>query len=124
MIKRKKRKNRIIICFITIVVVFSLLYYFVNDNAKNNFLTSNLNDLSASILNITSGSFIKDSNNYNNDLKKEINNDYKKELDKLKETLQLNTLNSDKNIINATVIKRNMSYWYNNITIDKGKKDG
>ena len=26
--------------------------------------------------------------------------------------------------INATILSRNKSYWFNNLTIDKGKKDG
>ena len=33
------------------------------------------------------------------------------------------TLVSDKKFINATVIKRSTKYWYDIITIDKGKKD-
>lgn len=50
------------------------------------------------------------------ELKKEINN--------LKSILDLNSVISDYNTINATVINRNVGYWYNNITIDKGSHDG
>ena len=119
---KKKRKKKIIIFIIALVGIFSLFYYFINDNVKNNFLLSSINDLSANISNITSISFIK-KDNYINDVKKEINNDYEKEIKKLKETLDLNTLNSDKKLINATVIKRSSDYWYNLVTIDKGSKD-
>ena len=43
---------------------------------------------------------------------------------KLKETLNLNTILSDKVYMNATVVTRNIDYWYNEITIDKGSKNG
>ena len=52
------------------------------------------------------------------------NDNLKDEIDKLKETLNLNTILSDKVYMNATVVTRNMDYWYNEITIDKGSKNG
>src|SRR5574344_595767 len=52
------------------------------------------------------------------------NNELKKQLNDLKEVLDINTVLSDKNIINSTVINRNLNYWYDNITIDKGEIDG
>ncbi len=48
----------------------------------------------------------------------------KKEINDLKKTLNLNNTLSESSYMNATVITRNIGYWYNNITIDKGKKDG
>ena len=42
----------------------------------------------------------------------------------LKDTLELNKTLTEYNPINATILSRNKSYWYNTITIDKGKKDG
>lgn len=52
----------------------------------------------------------------NNQLKSDINN--------LKEMLNLKTILSEYNKINATVINRNLGYWYDTLTIDKGKNDG
>lgn len=52
------------------------------------------------------------------------NDNLKDEIDKLKETLNLNTILSDKVYMNATVVTRNIDYWYNEITIDKGSKNG
>ena len=52
------------------------------------------------------------------------NDNLKDEIGKLKETLNLNTILSDKVYMNATVITRNIDYWYNEITIDKGSKNG
>ena len=47
-----------------------------------------------------------------------------KEIDDLKEMLDLNSMLSEYTCINATVINRNVGYWYNTLTIDKGSKSG
>lgn len=46
------------------------------------------------------------------------------ELLELKKTLELNTILSDRLYLNATVVNRNMDYWYHTVTIDKGKHNG
>ncbi len=46
------------------------------------------------------------------------------EIETLKEQLELNTILSDMVYKNATIIYRNVGYWYNEVTIDKGSKDG
>ncbi len=51
-------------------------------------------------------------------------NNLKEEVATLKETLELNTTLSSMVYKNATVINRNIDYWYDEITIDKGKNDG
>ena len=121
----KKRKfNKIYIYLsLLIVIIFILFYFFINDKSKENFVLNSLKDLTASLSNITSFSFMKDTKSYNSELINEINNDYIKEINNLKEELNLNKLNSDKKYINATVIKRSNNYWYNIITIDKGKNE-
>lgn len=52
------------------------------------------------------------------------NENLKDEVNKLKDTLKLNTILSDKVYLNATVVSRNLGYWYDEITIDKGSKNG
>ena len=52
------------------------------------------------------------------------NENLKNEINKLKDTLELNTILSDKVYLNATVVSRNIGYWYDEITIDKGSKNG
>ncbi len=52
----------------------------------------------------------------NDNLRNEVNN--------LKESLDLNSILSDKVLLNATVVNRNIGYWYEEVTIDKGSKDG
>lgn len=55
----------------------------------------------------------------------EANNEaLKHEIDELKKTLELNNILTEYETINATVINRNLGYWYNTITIDKGEYNG
>lgn len=62
---------------------------------------------------------LADSQNYINE-----NQELKKQLAEMKSILELNNVLSDYESINATVISRDLSYWHDNITIDKGEKDG
>lgn len=52
------------------------------------------------------------------------NDNLKEEVKKLKESLELNTTLSDKVLVNATIVYRNIGYWYDEVTIDKGSSDG
>ena len=52
------------------------------------------------------------------------NENLQNEVNKLKETLNLNTILSDKVYLNATVVSRNIGYWYDEVIIDKGSKNG
>ncbi len=52
------------------------------------------------------------------------NDNLKAEVEKLKKSLELNTILSDSIFTNATVVNRNIDYWYDEITIDKGSKSG
>ncbi len=46
------------------------------------------------------------------------------EIKKLKEVLKLNKTLSESSYLNATVINRNLGYWYNTLTLDKGSNSG
>ena len=48
----------------------------------------------------------------------------KKELEDMKKVLDLNHVLGESSYLNATVVNRNLGYWYNTITIDKGEKNG
>lgn len=52
------------------------------------------------------------------------NLELKKQLEAMKEELGITNTLVDYEYINATVINRNVGYWYNNITINKGSSDG
>lgn len=47
-----------------------------------------------------------------------------REVENLKKTLDLNQTLSESSYLNATVVNRNLGYWYNTITIDKGSYNG
>lgn len=55
---------------------------------------------------------------------KHQNNELKKEIKDLKDLLKIESSLSEYTYLNTTVINRNIGYWYNEITIDKGEKNG
>ena len=111
----KKIKN-LILYLIIIVVIFLSLFYFVNDNS---FLLNNpFKDLTANISKII---YYPVYFNNNKNYVKDENKVLKNEIKELKEELKLNE--KKKKIINASIIKRSTSYFYNIVTINKGKKD-
>lgn len=52
------------------------------------------------------------------------NIELRRELESLKEELNIDYVLSDYDKLNATVLSRNIGYWYNTITIDKGSYNG
>lgn len=52
------------------------------------------------------------------------NIELRKQLNKMKEELDIEYTINDYEYLNATVISRNISHWYNTITIDKGTYNG
>jgi len=58
------------------------------------------------------------------DIKDCIINSLKEDIEELKKLNNINTVLSEFNMINGTIIERNREYWFNNLTIDKGKRDG
>lgn len=57
-------------------------------------------------------------------IEENANDTLKKEISELKELLELNKTLTEYTPINSTVLSRNKSYWFNTLTIDKGKNDG
>jgi len=52
------------------------------------------------------------------------NEELRKQLEAMKEELDIDYTINDYEFLNSTVISRNISYWYNTITIDKGTYNG
>ena len=52
------------------------------------------------------------------------NIELRKQLDSLKKELKIDNTLNDYEYLNATVISRNVSHWYNTITVDKGTYNG
>lgn len=61
---------------------------------------------------------------YSNRQYESIINELKADLDSIKKLSGIKSVNSDFSIINASVLERNRNYWFNSLTIDKGKNDG
>ena len=128
--KRRKTKNKKIIKYtITISIIVMLIISVVLP--KSNFINNSiLKDISITLNKIVmypltalnSEKNIKQNESYL--IQKNVNESLEKEIQELKDTLELNKTLTEYTPINATVLSRNKSYWYNTITIDKGKKDG
>ena len=63
-------------------------------------------------------------NNTEDNILKAENEELKENIKNLKDLLGLKTILSEYEKINATVIDRNLGYWYDTLTIDKGSNDG
>ena len=57
-------------------------------------------------------------------IQKNVNASLEKEIQELKEALELNKTLTEYEPINATILSRNKSYWFNTLTIDKGSASG
>lgn len=148
MYKRKKRldkKNIILIIIVVLLILFVVFLKTFNDNKRNNFITSLIKDSVVSIQKViyTPFNYIsKTINNYSDlvDIKKEYdilkknvdkidaleteNIELRKEIESLKKELDIDYVLSDYESMNATIVSRNVSSWYNTITIDKGTYSG
>lgn len=144
---RKKSKKKYII--IGIIIILGLMIFFTasktKDDKKLNPFEKVIKDSIGFVERIVYApiDFVKDKielqkdkdriyKKYKNIEKEKMKkNTYKAQIDELnseikelKSLLDLNTITSDYNSINATVINRNVSFWYNTLTIDKGSHDG
>lgn len=147
MYKKKEFEKRylIIIGIVVIALLLVILSIALKKDRNLNPAEKLVKDTTMFVINIVSSpvNFVKDKIRDNHE-KNEIYKNYKDlkakekqlnsivaeadnlkdEVAKLKKRLELNTVLSDKVFKNATIINRNIDYWYNEVTIDKGKKDG
>lgn len=138
-------KYLVLIVFTIVTIVLGFVHGSVNQNRKLTYFEQMIKDVVLYINNIVATPIEYVSNyleeermkedilNKYNSIKKELdkmefNNAKTKELEtelsKLKDILELNKLLTDYEYLNATVTNRNLGYWYNTITIDKGSKNG
>lgn len=122
----KKNKKKIIFIVIGIVLVILLSISLLINRSKNTFLK----DISMSINKVVMYPFTslnKDKSITQTEsylIQKNINSSLEKEIQELKQTLELNKTLTEYNPVNATILSRNKSYWFNTITIDKGTSSG
>lgn len=126
MYKKPKKKNSLSIIIIGIILFILLSISLLLPKSGNNYLLKDISILinKAAMYPFTSINEEKDvdqSESYI--IQKNVNSSLEKEINELKEALELNKTLTEYEPINATVLSRNKSYWFNNITIDKGRKD-
>ncbi len=143
--KRFEKKYLLIIAIVVMALVLVILSVALKKDRNLSAPEKMIKDSGTFIVNVISApvNFIKDKLRENKE-KNDIYDKYKelkakeKQLDsivaetdnlkeenkKLKKSLELNTLLSDKVYTSATVVNRNIDYWYQEITIDKGGKSG
>lgn len=129
MFKKNKSKKKLIIIIISIVLIILLSISLLIDR-KTGHIEEFLKDISITINKVIMYPFtsinkekgVTQTESYL--IQKNINSSLEKEIQELKETLELNKTLTEYTQVNATVLSRNKSYWFNTLTIDKGKKDG
>lgn len=138
-------KKNIVVSIIIIVLLFFLLYIFINDNRKLTKIETIIKDAFLFIEKVIDvpinfiDNELKEITNKNNIYKKykklkekyeslelieQKYNEVSKELNSLKENNNLKNTLIDYEIIDAYTINRNVGYWYDTLTIDKGLDDG
>ena len=130
MYRKSKKKKKFIIIIIVIIVAFFILFYSLSSNRKLTVLESFFKDVATNVMKgvmlpFTSLNADKDTNlTESYVIQKNLNVHLEEEIEQLRDTLDLNQTLTGYDIVNATVITRNRSYWYQTLTIDKGSNDG
>ena len=134
MYKKKSRKNKNynkkIIIPVVSLIVFVLLFISLQLN-RNTFIGEFIFKDTAMFINrVVMFPFTSLNNekgkkqNESYLIQKNVNSSLEKEIQELKDTLKLNRTLTEYDPVNATILSRNKSYWFNTITIDKGSKSG
>ena len=144
--KRNIEKKYIILFIIAIImIILTILSYTLKKKEKLNIVESFVKDSIISVENVIFYPFrfvvnivseyseLKDIKKENDILKTSLdriesieteNVELRHQLDSLKEELNIDYTLADYEYLNATVTNRNINYWYNTITIDKGTNSG
>lgn len=112
--EKKNKKNRIILFLIILFLI--IISIFFSNYLKNKTINFNY------YLNYPI-KYIKEKISDKTIIKLDLNKELEQEVEELKKLLELKNIYTDYHLVNATVISRNKSYWFNELIIDKGKKD-
>ncbi len=134
--KKQNKKNIILIVIIIVILLLSTSYFILRKKTTLTSVEAIMKDagllvekillkplLSKEKMTDQQLSELKEQASASEALKAK-NKELEIQLSELKKTLELNTILSDRVYLNATVINRNMDYFYQTVTIDKGKHNG
>lgn len=127
--KKTKKRNLIILSVVIIVAIIALVSS-IQLNRANFFGEGLVKSVIMTIDKIVMYPFTALNGEKNVDqsesylIQKNVNASLEKEIQELKEVLDLKTTLTEYTPINATILSRNKNYWFNQIMIDKGSKDG
>ena len=130
MYKNKKTKKRNLIILSGVIVAIIALVSSIQLNRANFFGEGLVKSVIMTIDKIVMYPFTALNGEKNVDqsesylIQKNVNASLEKEIQELKEVLDLKTTLTEYTPINATILSRNKNYWFNQIMIDKGSKDG
>ena len=129
MYKRKKKLNSKLLIILTSITIILLLSISVVLKRTYTPVESFFKDIAMGFNKVimypfTAFSSGKEKQNESYLIQKNVNASLEKEIAELKEVLDLNRTLTEYSVENATILSRNKSYWFNTITLDKGKKDG
>ena len=127
--RKKKEKKKAFIIVSLIIVVLLLIVMSFNFNRKITPVERVLKDISMGIEKVIMYPFTslnKEKGKTQSEsylIQKSVNSSLEKEIEELKATLELNNTLTEYKPINATILSRNKSYWFNTLMVDKGSSD-
>ena len=140
-----KPKHILILIIILIIIILAIFSFTLKEDRQLNKVESLIKDTTTSVTKIVTYPFNWIFNKIDNykeliNIRKKYqellpqvdridslnaeNIELRKQLEAMKEELNIDYTINDYEFLNATVISRNISYWYNTITIDKGTYNG
>lgn len=143
--KRMEKKYVALVVIVAVCIIIGIMSLFVRDDRQLSFVEKGAKDavLRVEYVLYTPVRFVTNKINTYNDMKRiykkykdidnqesratlleEENKALKSSIKELKDTLDIKTIITDYDLINATVINRNIGNWYNTLTVDKGSKSG
>ena len=127
---KRKKQNKPIIYIVVGILLFVLLTISLLLQGSNNHKYSFLKNASMTIDKIVMFPFTSLNKEKGKDqsesytIQKNVNKELEDEIEELKEVLELNKTMTEYDTVNATILSRNKSYWFNTIMIDKGTSSG
>lgn len=127
--KRKKRKKLILWGCSIGIILFLILFYIRDPDRTLSGPERFFKDIVVNIEKVLTYPTYQQNKKSESDqsesyvIQKNMNDTLVKEIEELKKILELNQTFTDYEIVNATILSRNKSYWFQNVMIDKGKND-